>query len=121
MKLRDYLDSLQIDEAAAGKDKDKLVSFLKRAMTGAISQPGMIGYGFNLRSPAANNEEQIAPVLAQKLRINITKDDLMEALREVGVKSASEVVQRWSRSKTGASQQRTAKTSREGTAGKEQF
>lgn len=121
MKLRDYLNDLQIDEAAAGKDMDKLVDFLKRAATGAISQAGMIGYGFNLRSPAANNEEQIVPTLAQKLRINITKEDLMAALKEAGMKSASEVVQRWARSKTGASQTRTARTSREGTAGKEQF
>jgi hypothetical protein len=82
-------------EAASGPDMDKLVDFLSKAVKGQISENKMIFVGFNLSSPAANNESKLAPVLAQKMGLKISEDDLRAALSEIGAKAASDVVNYW--------------------------
>lgn len=112
MKLREVMKDL-VSESASGKDMDKLVSFLQRAAAGKVSQQGMLGAGFNLRSPVANNESKLAEALGTNLNINITEDDLREALKELGMKSASDVAKKWNET-AGEKQERTKETRREG-------
>lgn len=121
MKLREYLSEMEIDEATSGKQMDKLVNTLRRAMSGQVGQQGMIALGFDLRSPANNNESKLIATLGPKLGLRITEDDLRGAMKELGIKSASQVVQAWNRSSTAQNQTRTAGTSLQGSAGKKQF
>lgn len=119
MKLKEVLNDV-ISEAASGKDMDKLVNFLRRVYDGKVSQQGMLGAGFNLRNPVANNEGKLAETLGTSLNINITEDDVKEALKEVGVKSASDLATRWNKTK-GKEQRRTDDKSLEGSEGKKGF
>lgn len=119
MKLRDYLNDLT--EATSGKQMDKLVNTLQRVKSGQVKQAGMIGLGFDLRNPANNNESKLAASLSQKLGLRMTEDDLRAAMKEVGAKSAADLVSAWNRSQAATQQTRTARTSLQGSAGKQQF
>lgn len=121
MNLRDIIEST-IAEAASGKDMDKLVSFLKKASTGRIKQQGMIAAGFNLRDSSSNNESRIAQALGIRLGINMTEDDFKEALKELKIKSASDVVDKWLEANRNSGNQRFEKEkSLEGSEGKTRF
>lgn len=109
-----------IDEAASGKDMDKLVTFLNKVQNGNVSQQGMLAAGFNLRNPAANNESRVVETLATRLNVNITEDDLRSALRELRAKSVSDLVTKWNDTQ-GRKQQGTEKTSLEGSKGQKRF
>lgn len=119
MNLKELLDDY-IVEAASGKDMDKLVSFLNRVYNGNISQQGMLAAGFNMRNPTANNESKLAESLGVRLSINITEDDVRNALRELRIKSASDLVSKWNDTQ-GREQQRTDGTSLEGSKGQKRF
>ena len=82
-------------EAASGRDMDKLVQILQAAVSGKAPQNRMIYYGFDLSSPAKNNESKLVGELAVKANLRIDENDLRDALAEVGCKSASDVVDRW--------------------------
>lgn len=121
MKLREIINS-SISEASSGKDMDKLVSFLKKAAMGKIKEQGMIAAGFNLRNAAANNESRLAESLSVRLSINMTEDDLKEALKELNMKSASEIVSKWLDAKRESGDQKfTKEKSLEGSEGKKRF
>jgi len=114
MKLREIINS-ELSEAMSGQQMDKLASFLQRVKAGKVSQQGMMKAGFNLKSPAMNNESQLVRNLSTALNLRMDEQDLRKAMAEVGVKSASQLVQAWNKSATAAGQERTAPTRREGT------
>ena len=97
MKLREVIEDV-VNEAASGRHMDRLRDFLERIAKGNLSQQGMLSLGFNLRSPIANNESETAKSLAAKLNINITEDDMREVLKEIGLKSVSDLVKKWNES-----------------------
>jgi hypothetical protein len=83
-------------KSASGAEMDKLVNVLKKVKAGNISQEGMMSYGFDLRNPLTNNnEEALTQKLAVKLGIKITEEDMRAALSELGVKSISDLVKAW--------------------------
>ena len=119
MNLKELLNNY-MNEAASGKDMDKLVSFLNRVYNGNISQQGMLAAGFNMRNPTANNESKLSETLGTRLNLNITEDDVRNALKELRIKSASDLVSRWNDT-TGRKQQRTDDVSLEGSKGSKRF
>ena len=119
MKIKEILNNY-INESASGKDMDKLVSFMNRVYNGNISQQGMMAAGFNMRNPVANSESKLAESLGVRLSINITEDDVRNALRELRIKNASGLVARWN-DVQGRKQQRTDDASLEGSKGQKRF
>jgi hypothetical protein len=123
MNLKTMIESYDngtLDEAAKGKDMDKLVTFLNKVSNGKVSQQGMLAAGFNMRNPSGNNEDRIAEALGVRLNINITEDDLREALKEIRIKSASDLVANWNDTQ-GRKQRRSEKISLEGSKGQKRF
>ena len=125
MNLRTIIenyDSISLGEAASGKDMDKLVSFLRKAAMGKIKQQGMIAAGFNLRDAASNNETRVAQALGTRLGINMTEDDFEAALKELKMKSASDVVAKWLEANRNDKDRKLDKDkSLEGSDGKKRF
>ncbi len=94
MQIKELIEDY-IKETVTEKDKGKLLNFLFRAKNGKVSQQGMLAAGFDLRNASLNSESKLAETLSVYLDINITEDDLKDALKELKISKAEKIAERW--------------------------
>ena len=92
MMIRTIKESKQYIESLKGNYKDKLVKLFKDIKNKKISKDKLeVKYEFDLENPHKNTESKVSKILSAWYP-GITKEDVIEALKEIKVSSFEDLI-----------------------------